>query len=87
MKAPVKRANIIGGRLRQARTGAGLKRPSLTQEELARRLPPELGLTRHSIAKIEAGSRAAKDYEVAALADALGIDVRWLLEAAEAREP
>lgn len=79
MKEPQGRANLIGDRLRRARTGVGLERPSLTQEELAELLPSKSGLTRQAIAKIELGERAAKDFEVVALAEALQIDVRWLL--------
>lgn len=75
----VRPANLIGPRLRQARTGAGPSKRFFTQTELADRLPSEVHLDRNAIARIEAQTRAAKDYELVALAEALEVSVDWLL--------
>jgi len=54
--------------------------PALTQDALSGRLA-KLGIQvdRAAIAKIENGHRHVLDYELKALANALGVDVNWLL--------
>ncbi|MEN8615502.1 helix-turn-helix transcriptional regulator [Dehalogenimonas sp. THU2] len=70
--------NIIGERLRQARNNS---KPRVTQEELAARLQVmDIHIDRAKVAKIESGIRPVYDYELAAIAKALKIDVRWLIE-------
>jgi HTH-type transcriptional regulator, cell division transcriptional repressor len=72
-----RRKNVTGARVAQARK---LRRPRLTQNELSGKLA-RLGiqLDRAAIAKIENGQRYVLDYELKALARALGVDVSWLL--------
>ena len=76
-KRPVRR-NIVGRRVAEAR--ARLK-PSLTQDALSGKVA-RLGiqLDRAAIAKIENNYRHVLDYELKALADALGVEVSWLLQ-------
>jgi transcriptional regulator with XRE-family HTH domain len=59
-----------GGRVREARTAAGI-----TQTVLAQRL----GLTRASVANIEAGRQGASAFSVIVTAGILGCDPHWLL--------
>jgi transcriptional regulator with XRE-family HTH domain len=69
--------NIVGHRVKFARLRF---KPRLTQDQLSGRLAVEgITLDRVAVAKIEARSRAAFDFEVVALAKVLGVDVRWLL--------
>ena len=77
MKKKPARKNIIGRRVAEARQGC---KPALTQDALSGRLA-RLGiqLDRAAIAKIENNHRRVLDYELKALADALGADVDWLL--------
>jgi helix-turn-helix protein len=69
--------NIIGRRVAQARRNCT---PVLTQEALSGKLA-RLGiqLDRAAIAKIENNHRHVLDYELKALALALGVDANWLL--------
>jgi hypothetical protein len=69
--------NIIGKRVAEARQGFN---PALTQDALSGRLA-RLGiqLDRAAIAKIENNLRHVLDFELKALADALGVGVNWLL--------
>ncbi len=71
------RKNIVGGRIADARRNSN---PALTQDALSGRLA-RLGiqLDRSAVAKIETYSRHVLDYELKALADALGVEVNWLL--------
>ena len=70
--------NIIGERLRQARHSS---KPRVTQEELAARLQVMgIHIDRAKIAKIENGTRPVYDYELAAIAKALKVDVGWFME-------
>jgi len=71
------RKNIIGVRVAEARQGC---KPPLTQDALSGKLA-RLGiqLDRAAIAKIENNHRHVLDYELKALAKALGVDVNWLL--------
>lgn len=68
---------MIGRRVAEARQAA---QSPLTQEALSGKLA-FLGvqLDRASIAKIETNQRCVFDYEVKALAQALGVSVQWLL--------
>lgn len=69
--------NIIGRRVAEGRE---LAQPPLTQDALSGRLA-RIGvqLDRAAIAKIERNHRRVLDYEVKALAQALGVEVDWLL--------
>lgn len=73
--------NLVGKRVKEARTQA---QPSLTQEELSKKLS-KLGVSidRAGVAKIETGVRGVLDFELVALAKALGVKVTWLLGAKE----
>lgn len=72
------RKNIIGKQLAVARRA---HRPALTQDDLSGKLALiGIQLDRAAVAKIEAGFRRVFDYELKALADALGVTVDWLLE-------
>jgi HTH-type transcriptional regulator, cell division transcriptional repressor len=77
VKSKAARKNIIGRRVAEARDGC---RPALTQDALSGRLS-RLGvqLDRAAIAKIENNHRHVLDYELKALAEALGAEVNWLL--------
>ncbi len=72
----VRKKNIIGSRVRQAR-----KKSRMTQMELAARLQL-FGITidRSGIAKLETGRRPASDIEVAAIATVLKVTIPWLFE-------
>jgi HTH-type transcriptional regulator, cell division transcriptional repressor len=69
--------NIIGRRVAEARQNC---KPALTQDALSGKLA-QLGiqLDRAAIAKIENNHRHVLDYELKALAHALGVDANWLL--------
>ena len=71
------RKNIVGRRVAEARAKF---EPALTQDALSGKLS-RLGiqLDRAAIAKIENNYRHVLDYELKALAEALGVDVDWLL--------
>jgi len=68
--------NIVGRRVAEARN---LFRPPITQDALSGKLA-RLGiqLDRAAIAKIENNHRRVLDYELRALAIALGVQVKWL---------
>lgn len=70
--------NIVGERVRQARKVA---KPPITQTDLVARLQL-LGITidQSGVSKIESGQRPVLDIEVIALAEALKVDVAWLLK-------
>ncbi|MGA2557274.1 MAG: helix-turn-helix transcriptional regulator [Verrucomicrobiota bacterium] len=67
--------NIVGNRVKEARGKA-----QLTQDELSQKLA-KLGVSidRAGIAKIETGIRGVLDFELIALAKALGVKTVWLL--------
>lgn len=67
--------NLIGERVKEARSKA-----QLTQDELSQKLA-KLGVSidRAGVAKIETGIRGVLDFELVALAKALGVRVTWLL--------
>lgn len=69
--------NVVGPRVRAARC---LAKPPITQEELAARLQVMgLKVDQAPISKIEKASRPVFDFEVVALAKALGVPLDWLL--------
>ena len=76
IKKPI-RKNIVGRRVAHAREKCI---PRLTQDALSGKLA-RLGiqLDRAAIAKIENNHRHVLDYELKALARALGVDAGWLL--------
>lgn len=54
--------------------------PPITQDQLSGRLAVlQVSLDRAAVAKIELGLRSVYDFELPALAEALKVDVRWLL--------
>jgi transcriptional regulator with XRE-family HTH domain len=70
------RKNVVGRRVAKARQGCD---PALTQDALSGKLARHgIQLDRAAIAKIENNHRRVLDYELKALADVLGVDVRWL---------
>ena len=72
-----KTMNIVGERVKQARLR---RKPPLTQDELSGKLAQAMvNIDRAGISKIEIGARCVLDYEVKALAKALGVSVGWLL--------
>lgn len=71
------RKNIIGNRVAKARRNCT---PPLTQDALSGKLARRgIQLDRAAIAKIENGYRYVLDYELKSLAEALGVEVNWLL--------
>jgi hypothetical protein len=69
--------NIVATRVRMARLR---KKPVLTQDALAGKLAAQtVSIDRAAISKIETGIRCVLDYEVVALAKALGVTTGWLL--------
>jgi transcriptional regulator with XRE-family HTH domain len=67
--------NLISERVKEARG-----RVQITQEELSKRLAKGgATIDRAGVAKIEAGIRGVLDFELVALAKALGVKVTWLL--------
>lgn len=73
--------NLVGERVKEARAAA---KPTLTQEALSKKLS-KLGVSidRAGVAKIETGIRGVLDFELVALAKALGVKVTWLLNVKE----
>ncbi len=69
--------NLVGERVKAARAAA---KPLLTQEQLSKKLS-KLGVSidRAGVAKIETGIRGVLDFELVALAKALGVKLTWLL--------
>ena len=67
--------NICGKQIREARF-----KQRLTQTDLAARIQVlGVNLERNGISKIESGIRFVADYELRAIAQALHVDVAWLL--------
>jgi HTH-type transcriptional regulator, cell division transcriptional repressor len=77
MIKPMKK-NIIGARIRKARTDA---KPPMTQLDLVARLQIEglKDIDQPTISRIEKGERLITDYEIKAMAKALKVSVGWLL--------
>lgn len=73
--------NLVADRVKEARAVAN---PPLTQEALSKKLA-KLGvsLDRAGVAKIETGIRGVLDFELVAIAKALGVKVTWLLNIKE----
>lgn len=72
---PDGRCNVAGCNVRIAREKAGL-----SQEDLAAKIQLEgLNITQKAISRIETGDRVVADYELAYLADALGVTIYYLL--------
>ena len=73
----LRRKNVVGRRVAEARIR---HKPALTQDSLSGRLAKiGIQLDRSAVAKIENNHRYVLDYELKALAQVLGVDVRWLL--------
>jgi transcriptional regulator with XRE-family HTH domain len=69
--------NIIGIKVKEARN---MQKPPLTQENLAAKLElMNIKVDRIAISRIESGDRFVADYEVVAIAKALGVSLDWLL--------
>jgi transcriptional regulator with XRE-family HTH domain len=74
----VKRRNIVGVRVRQARKAA---KPPITQSDLIARLQVlDMVIDQPGLSKIENGQRPVTDIEVVALAKALKVTEEWLLK-------
>ena len=70
------KCNICGSRIREAR-----ENKKLSQDQLAAKLQTEgLGVNQNSISRIETRKRIVADFELAALAKVLNVDVNWLLQ-------
>lgn len=81
MAKPPRKKNIVGRKVADARMAA---KPPLTQDALSGKLAKSgVQLDRAAIAKIENNLRRVLDYEVKALADALGVSVASLFEDAK----
>ena len=75
--ADQKPLNIVGDRVKKARLR---RKPPLTQDELSGQLAGiGVSIDRAGISKVETGARCVLDFEVKALAKALGVSVGWLL--------
>lgn len=71
------RVNIVGGRVKEARSK---RKPPMTQDQLSGKLALlGVSIDRAGISKIEIGQRSVLDFEVKALSKALGVTVEWLL--------
>ena len=74
--------NVSGGRIRQERT-----RQRCTQSDLAARIQVcGVILERDCISRIENGLRMVQDFELRAIAEALGVTTDWLLEAEDEKK-
>jgi transcriptional regulator with XRE-family HTH domain len=68
--------NILGSRIRKARLKC---KPPVSQEDLAGRLASQgILLDRSALSRIEGEERYLMDYEIAAIARALKIEIAWL---------
>ena len=78
MKKRRPRKNIVGRRVAEARQGSSVL---LTQDALSGKLARRgIQIDRAAIAKIENGLRHVRDFELKALAEALGVQLSWLLQ-------
>ncbi len=69
------KCNVSGERVRQEREKA-----KISQEKLAAKLQLlGLDVTQKAVSRIETGDRVVADYELVALAKALGVTVEYLL--------
>ena len=72
----VHRKNIVGLRVREARTKA-----KFTQAKLAAELQlMGIRIDRSMVAKIESGIRPVSDIEIIAIAKVLGVSIHWFFE-------
>lgn len=77
MKHQKEEKNIFGPRIRVARRSAN---PPITQDELSARLATKgIILDRSAISRVEKQERYLMDYELVAIAEALRISVKELL--------
>ncbi len=77
MGVPKQNNNLVGQRVKKARFG---HKPRLSQDALSGRLAAKgVSIDRAGVAKIETGRRYVSDFEVKALAQALGVRATWLL--------
>ena len=77
MGVPKQNNNLVGKRVKKARLA---RKPKLSQDALSGKLSGRgVAIDRAGIAKLEGGSRYVSDFEVKALAAALGVTVGWLL--------
>lgn len=75
--SPKPKKNLCGSLIRQARLR---QKPPLTQDQLSGRLAAHgLILDRTAIAKIECGQRSVYDYELAAIALVLKLDISTMV--------
>lgn len=76
--------NMIGQRVRQLRLSRGI-----SLQELHDRVAEgaDIELSQPTLTRIEQQERSVYDFEIVALAQALDIDVRWLLGLSEERLP
>jgi transcriptional regulator with XRE-family HTH domain len=75
----VRKKNIIGSRIREAR-----RKAKVTQMELAARLQLlDITIDRSGIAKLELGMRPISDIEIIAIAKILNVSIQWLFEKSE----
>ncbi len=73
---PTDKCNVCGSRVREAR-----EKLKLSQDQLAARLQTEgLGVNQNSVSRIERGKRIIADFELAALAKVLSMEINWLLQ-------
>ena len=77
MPVPKRNINLVGKRVRDARLA---RKPRISQDALSGKLAARgVAIDRAGIAKIETGRRYVSDFEVKALAQALGVKITWLL--------
>ena len=75
--------NVIASRVRKERLAL-----DLTQDELSGRMAKrQVFIDRVAITKVENGQRCVFDFELRAFAEALKIDVKWLLGMVESGGP
>lgn len=67
--------NIIGARVTEARTAQGI----LQKDLLARLQVKGVDISLPALSLLEGQKRPVSDIELKALAEVLGVDVRWLL--------
>ncbi len=82
LKRNQQQANVIAQRLRFARS---MHLPALSQEDLSNAIANIIGVEvqTNAISKIESNARSVYDFEVIALAQALGVSTDWLLGVTE----
>ena len=67
--------NLVGARIEQARKNQGMKQKEL----LARLQTSGIDMNASGLSKLEGQIRYVTDFELAALADVLGVSIDWLL--------